>query len=47
MTLSETIKDYLSKDGIFVASGIIGEKNGICREKFQKNGLEIIETEKQ
>jgi ribosomal protein L11 methyltransferase len=46
VTLSETIKDYLSKDGIFVASGIIGEKMEYVEKNFKKNGLEIIETEK-
>lgn len=40
----ETIGEYLKNEGIFIASGIIVEKEDMVRDALQKNGFTIIET---
>lgn len=43
--LSEDIKNFLNKDGIFISSGIILDKIDTVKESLMKNGLEVIDVE--
>lgn len=43
--LSKDIKNFLNRDGIFIASGIILEKIEEVKENLIKNGLDIVSVE--
>lgn len=47
ITMSENIGDYIKKDGIFIASGIILRKKDSVIEALEKNNFKIIETKTQ
>ena len=43
LDMIESLKDYLIKNGIFIASGIIVEKKEIVKEELIRNGFTIID----
>jgi ribosomal protein L11 methyltransferase len=44
VNMVDSLKDYLKKDGVFIASGIITEKIDIVKKALVENGFNILET---
>ena len=47
VTMTKDLKKFLKKDGIFIASGIILDKEALVLDSLKENGFEVIEVNKK